>query len=371
MPLLSIRSCRLAVVCVAAGALCASGRAYAQRDASATPSASTATSSLNWVRLPGAESCVTARALAESIERRLQRTVFVSNSQGDLAVEGRIERTNERWIATVAITRANGESLGARTLTSEAPQCHALDESIELVLLLAIDPDALSRAVPTIAQPPQQPPAREEPIVRTVERVRIVERPVVRVERVTVSPPSPWRWGFALGGGASIGVTPSIAPIVWGAAEIAPPRFVAIELSGGGGASIERSTNANVGVSVDAAFAFGAVALCPRATIAARARLGGCVGAQVGALRWSTEGAAGRRTDDFVLAAASARASAALIVRRPFELQLDAGAIVPFVRPKFVVSAVSQAGVVESQAVFEPGPIAAQITVSAVVRFSP
>lgn len=169
----------------------------------------------------------------------------------------------------------------------------------------------------------------------------------------------------------NIGLTPSIAPMLWATAEIAPPRFVAIELSGGGGASLARSTNTSLGVSVDAAFAFGGVALCPRATIAARARLGGCIGAQIGPLRWSTDGAAGSRTADFVLASATARATAAVIVYRLFELQLDAGAAVPFVRPKFVVSSVSPSGTVESQALFEPSSITAQLSLSAVVRFSP
>lgn len=344
-----------AAICAASSTVCAQ-----------TQPAPPATSSLNWVRLPGAESCITARALAEAVERRLQRAVFVSSSSGDLAIEGRIERANDQWTATVAITRADGTSLGTRTLHNNTPSCRAIDESIELVIVLAIDPDALLRP-PVVSQPAP----RVEPEVRTVERVRIVERPVVRIERVAVAPPSPWRWGFALGGGLSVGLTPSVAPMVWGAAEIAPPRFVAIELSGGGGASVARSTNELVGVSVDAAFAFGGIALCPRATVANRWRLGGCVGAQFGPLRWSTDGAAGRRTSDFFLATAAARASASVIVRRPFELQLDAGAVVPFVRPKFVVTSTNPDGTPQPQTVFETGPIAAQMTFSAVVRFSP
>lgn len=331
------------------------------------------TSSLNWVRLPGAESCITARALAEAVERRLQRTVFVSSSAGDLAIEGRIERASDQWTATVTITRADGTSLGTRTLSSRDPSCRAIDASVELVLVLAIDPDALQRA-PSQPEPPR-PSQQPAPEVRTIETVRVVERtvvrPVIRVERIAVAPPTPWRFGFALGGGVNVGLTPNVAPMAWGAAEVTPPRFVAIELSGGGGASIASTTNQVVGVSVDAAFAFGGVAICPRATIAERVRVGGCVGTQLGPLRWSSDGATGRRTSDFFLATATARGTAAVIVRRPFELQLDAGAVVPFVRPKFVVGTVTPSGAIEPQTVFEASPIAAQITLSAVVRFSP
>src|SRR5262249_39169402 len=55
------------------------------------PRAERATSSLNWVRLPGSEECITARALATAVEGRLGRAVFVSASQGDLSIEGRVE----------------------------------------------------------------------------------------------------------------------------------------------------------------------------------------------------------------------------------------------------------------------------------------
>lgn len=355
------------IVCVAVAlALC-------QRSAAARAQATPATSSLSWVRLPGAESCITARALAEAVERRLQRTAFVSSASGDLAIEGRVERAADAWTATVAITRADGTSLGTRTLRSRDASCRALDESVELVLVLAIDPDALSRApAPVEARAPS--PAAVE--VRTVERVRVIERtvlrPIVRVERVAVAAPSPWRFGFALGGGVSVGLASTVAPLVWGAAEITPPRFIAIELSGGGGASVVGATNRALGVSVDGSFAFGGLSLCPRATIGDRVRLGGCVGAQLGPLRWTSDGAAGRRADDFVMATVAARATVAWIVRRPFEVQLDAGAVVPLVRPKFVVGGGGASAVgAEPETVFEAGPIAAQITIAAVVRFSP
>lgn len=368
------RSLRSSFTAASASLALASSAALAQQAPSEHRPAS---SSLNWVRLPGAESCITARTLAESVERRIGRSVFVSSATGELAIEGRVERANDGWTATITITRADGTSLGTRTLTRAGPSCRALDESIELVLVLAIDPDALQTATPntppsTVAPSQREEVVRAEPIVRTVERVRVIERPVVRVERIPIVQPVPWRWGFALGGGINVGFAPSVAPMVWGAAEVTPPRFVAIELSGGGGASIAAQTVDRVGVTFNSAFAFGGVALCPRMTLAQRVRLGGCVGVQLGPLRWTIDGAAGQRTSDFFLASAHARGSVSLILLRPVELQLDGGAVVSFVRPKFVVTTPATAGMpAETVTVFESGPVAAQVAFSVVVRFPP
>ena len=49
------------------------------------------TSSLSWVRLPGAESCLAASELSTRVEAKLGRAVFVSPSVADLAIEARAE----------------------------------------------------------------------------------------------------------------------------------------------------------------------------------------------------------------------------------------------------------------------------------------
>ena len=50
------------------------------------------TSSLSWLRMPGADACIATQALARSVEERLGRHVFVSASAADVSVEGRIEK---------------------------------------------------------------------------------------------------------------------------------------------------------------------------------------------------------------------------------------------------------------------------------------
>jgi hypothetical protein len=113
------------------------GRAHGQ-DAAAER-----TSSLSWVRLPGAERCATAPELARAVESRLAREVFVAPRHADLSVEGRVTpRDGGGYTATFAVATADGTVLGERTLDSADPDCHALTETVAFVVAVLIDPDA-------------------------------------------------------------------------------------------------------------------------------------------------------------------------------------------------------------------------------------
>ena len=46
---------------------------------------------LNWVRLPGAESCIAASELALRVEERLERRVFVLAPDAELAFDGYVQ----------------------------------------------------------------------------------------------------------------------------------------------------------------------------------------------------------------------------------------------------------------------------------------
>src|SRR5689334_12323457 len=74
------------------------------------------TSSLSWVRLEGAESCIATQALAQAVETRLKRKVFVSASGADVSVEGHIARESSppRWRAVFTVRDAEGTLLGTR-----------------------------------------------------------------------------------------------------------------------------------------------------------------------------------------------------------------------------------------------------------------
>jgi hypothetical protein len=98
-------------------------------------------SSLSWVRLDGAESCVATQPLARAVEQRLGRSVFVSASEAELSVEGRVEK-KKSWRAHVEVRDAQGKLLGKRDLESTAASCDSLTAPLALVLAVMIDPDA-------------------------------------------------------------------------------------------------------------------------------------------------------------------------------------------------------------------------------------
>ena len=111
--------------------------------------------SLNWVRVPGAGSCICPGELARRVEARLGREVFFSSAVADVAVEGHIgPRRKKGWIAILVISDSDGKILGSRTLETEEADCRSLDEALALVIAVSIYPQSglVSNA---IALPPE------------------------------------------------------------------------------------------------------------------------------------------------------------------------------------------------------------------------
>ena len=107
------------------------------------------TSSLSWVRLAGAESCVSTQRLAERVEKRLGRRAFVSASQADLSFEGRIQHDtrHDAWVATIVVSDRAGRIVGRRELHAIGSECSSIEDSLVLVLAIAIDPGGVIAAV--------------------------------------------------------------------------------------------------------------------------------------------------------------------------------------------------------------------------------
>ncbi|MDD9969180.1 MAG: hypothetical protein OXR73_23260 [Myxococcales bacterium] len=136
--------------------------------------------SLGWVRMPGAEACISTRALAERVERRLQRDVFVSASQSELAVEGRVAPGDgpNSWVATLVMSDPDGRVLGQRELRAEGQRCAVLDESLTLVIAIAIDPGSgLGSTVGAAATGTQggDPGALSDGTERLIEQLGLTE----------------------------------------------------------------------------------------------------------------------------------------------------------------------------------------------------
>lgn len=165
---------------------------------------------LNWVRLPGAESCITASELAQRVEARLERTVFVLAQEAELAFDGYVQpRPEGGFAAHLAVTNAAGEILGARDIESAQASCRALDDALVLIAALTLFPDdfgfasggipldadtnarlhALFGDEPSELDPAELPPtAAAEPRVEPPAAAKPAE-PIAQPEREPPQPP--------------------------------------------------------------------------------------------------------------------------------------------------------------------------------------
>jgi hypothetical protein len=221
--------------------------------------------SLSWVRLPGAEDCITGKKLSRAVEARLHRPALGAPAQSDVAIEGFIEKTEEgAFHAVVTITDAHGKLIGKREL--EEASCHDMDDSLALAIALMIDPDA--------AFSPTAPTAP----VRTRERAAASP---VRPPKPPKPPPS--YSGFVSAGVAfGFGNMPETAEGVWIVGAVKPPALFPVEL----GAHLfrDQTTTPAPGIRVGFSRATVDLFLCPLDLRVNVVGLGACAGVQAGTL---------------------------------------------------------------------------------------
>jgi hypothetical protein len=234
--------------------------------AAAQDDAAGRTASLGWVRLPGAESCPSAQAIAQATEALLGREAFVPPADAALAIEGRAEAREGGFRATLAVSDATGASVGERVVEADGT-CDALLSPLSIVLAILVDPDATP-----VTPPPDDPP---DPIIET--RV-ITERVEVPVE--VRSPP--WRLELDLGAVLAVGATPFVS----GGGELyvflTPPGFVPIGLHGW----IVPFSRADFGAGlfVDQLTSWVGLSICPAAAHDETFSIAACAGLDVGAV---------------------------------------------------------------------------------------
>jgi hypothetical protein len=246
------------------------------------------TSQLSWVREPGAEACLDARALARAVEERLGRPAIAPPAAGDIAIEGRVERRDAppSWHAVLSVFDGEGRRIGMRELSTDKPDCHALDEDLGLVVSLLIDPDAALS--PPRAAPPPPTPAPPAPL-RSVHPPPICPPPPGPPPPDPPPPPKPAPpkrpWRFALEGGFAFGV--GMLPTIPGGAFVvrlrtAPPVGPSFELGG----SVWLPSHASVGASTATfSLAYGSLSVCPLDLEAKGNTISACAGARAGSLR--------------------------------------------------------------------------------------
>lgn len=290
------------------------------------------TSSLSWIRLPGADACVSTQDLARDVEARLRRPVFVSPAQADVSVEGRIEPRSPGpgWKATIALRDAKGALVGTRELVRAEASCAEMREPLALVVAVMIDPDAA--LAPPPAPPPDPPPKVEPPPTATATAPPPPPPPP--------APPPPRdepRWAFD--GGASalfgLGVLPSLGAGVHVDGLLEPPRLFPLELLGG--FFLDNTASAEGPGRAAFTLAFGGAGACPLRHASDRLSAYACANVQLGFVRASPEGFDVVRPDERKLYAAGAlEGRLSLRIAGPLALRLGLSGAAPFTRDAFV-----------------------------------
>jgi hypothetical protein len=286
------------------------------------------TSSLSWVRLGGADACVSTQDLARGVETRLGRAVFVSAAQADLSVEGRIEPAHGKpgWRALLVLRDSKGTQLGTRALARDDASCDSMREPLVLVVALMIDPDAS-------LTPPKPPPPPPPPTPQTI----VVEKQVPVYVSVPVEasrPPDAPTWHFDAGASlaTSVGLfgNPGLGGYVSGLLE--PPGFIPLE--GYGALWVDPASEGGPTFSL----AYVGAGLCPLRYREGVLAVYACASGQLGYLRTAASsaaqlylaGAVEGRLSVKVLGPIAARAGISLVVpvvkmASPVAATLDAG----------------------------------------------
>ncbi|MEM9190312.1 MAG: hypothetical protein AAGF12_14100 [Myxococcota bacterium] len=215
---------KVAALLLALSIIAGSGFAHAQ---------SSVTSSLNWVRLPGAEACVGSQALGTEVEALLGRSIFVSSSSAEIAVEARIgplPEADATFEAVLAVSAADGTILGERTLRHEGP-CPQFTETLAVVIALLIDPDA--ELDPSDPEEPERAAAAPSPEPQPDEPVEphpLVDDPTSDPEPMTGDR---YLVEISAVAGVSVGMVPNPALHAAATLLIEPPWFIGVELEAG------------------------------------------------------------------------------------------------------------------------------------------
>lgn len=287
-----------------------------------------------WVRDEGAERCPDGPTIAREVARRLGRDPFVTVS-GAPSIEAMVRRDGASWVARIVVRDADGALVGTREFTSASPECTAIASAVTLGVALSIDPEAALR-------PPPPTPA---PTTVPVE--------VVPARAAAAAPPAWWRRA-----GASVGVAvaptdlllPGTAVGVSLGAEGAPLPW--LRLGGGARFFPERAT-------ADGGFAFGLttawVRACGEPWRGARAAMGFCLAAEVGALQAVVRQGLPSQAGQQAWGAATVSARLRVHLAGPVAAELDLGGLVPFVRHRFHLGAT---GGGPGNTVFQESPVA-------------
>jgi hypothetical protein len=173
------------------------------------------------VRLSGADGCIAPVELANRVERRLGRTVFVRANDAIVVIEGRIGPVPEGgFSAVLRVSDPDGTLYGTRELHVATQDCHELDEiaalviaitirhertgtGIELPAQIAAQLDALFAGEPSELDPSELPKVPTEPSA--------APHAPAATPLTAAAPRAAWQFGVEAGMALEIGIQPDAA----------------------------------------------------------------------------------------------------------------------------------------------------------------
>ncbi len=275
--------------------------------------------------------CIDASALAELVERTLDRRVFVNAGAADALMEGAITAQGRGFRVHLEVRSGDADAdarapLAMRDLDVEAAECRALDGSIAVVAALLAD------GAPSLPEAPPPPPTR----LRVTLPPSPPSPPPVPSTSPPPSPPPPRRPPlaafFGAEGGVTFGLLPGAAIFGGASAWVAPLPALRLGLDGRAWSSRPKL----VGDSGAAISAFAlAVAACWRAVSGRVFALAACARFDAGFLLGAPIAleSTGELRRTLLLPGLDARAGLRVVGPLYLELVPELGA--PLARPRF------------------------------------
>lgn len=317
------------------------------------------TSALSWVRLPGADGCIGAPALASAVEARLGRRVFVPPADAEISVEGTVAYRSDtkRYKATFRVADRDGKVLGVRDVEESVTSCDKLDERFAFVLSVLIDPDAaLGPPAAPLAAPSEEP----KPPVVTATPPAKAEAPAPSVPR-RPDPVEPWRWLAGVDFGGTAGLVPDVGWVVSGFALITPPHFLGIRAKG---SSYLPTSQRIEGVArAEIALVTAQLGVCPLQFRSAPFGLTACADGLLGELSARGSGFPDSRGYGTLLGGLVLDVVGELAVTRSVVLTLSPALVVPLSRAR--LSYEDAAG--QRQTIFEVSPVGGSVALGLAV----
>ena len=310
-------------------------------------------------RQPGTGQCIETAALERAVEARLARPVFVTDSSAPLLIRLRLAQRGQRhWSAELRLETDSGVNLGERTLTTNAPHCSALDDSLALIVALLVDAPLSDRqrererapAAPSVRAP--KPQSGTETNGHALDSPATPQVTRIELPASTLAPRQPWRWEASVGGSLALGFLPGAALGVELGVSGKPPDSPELRLFAGGYAPREAQAGPN---DAGAGFAalFVGLEVCPLEGQLHRLRWSACAGQSVGWLHAAAFGYDQNSSTARLIYTLLARGVLQLPLGGPVSARLTARAELPLARPAFVYGT----GTNGEGSVFEMNPL--------------